>query len=74
MIEIPQTLSLFLPGILAFWPVRRIFLRAGLPGLQAALVLVPVLGVLLVLVVLVRSRWPTLPPPPPVRVPKRRTV
>ncbi|WP_207480755.1 hypothetical protein [Arenibaculum pallidiluteum] len=68
------SLSWVLPGILTFWPARRIFLRAGLPGGYGALVLIPQIGILLALVVLVAKRWPTMPPAPPVRQPKQRVV
>ncbi len=58
-------LGALLFAVLAVWPLSRIFVRAGLAPGWAALVFVPVVGMLLTIAVLGLKRWPLLP-----RVPK----
>jgi len=67
-------LGALLFNLLAAWPLSRIFVRVGLAPGWAALVFVPVFGMLLVIAVLGLRRWPLLPrlPRPPRKA--RRTA
>ena len=45
-------------GLLTVWPAMRILRRAGQPPALAALVFLPLIGVLALLVMLTLRRWP----------------
>ena len=45
-------------GLLTVWPVLRILRRAGQPPALAALVFLPLVGILALLVMLALRRWP----------------
>ena len=45
-------------GLLTIWPAIRILRRAGQPPALAALVFLPLVGVLALLVMLALRRWP----------------
>ncbi|NKB19920.1 MAG: hypothetical protein GKS01_05175 [Alphaproteobacteria bacterium] len=48
-------------GLIMLWPLCRIFTRIGKSPIWAFMVFIPILGWLGIYLVLVLSRWPSLP-------------